>query len=342
MVIRKLVPEARTVIAHGQMDPEKLEEIILDFIDGQYDVLIATAIIESGIDISNANTIFINDAHHFGLSDLHQLRGRVGRSNKKAFCYLLTPPVTTLTSEARRRLKAIEDFSELGSGFSIAMQDLDIRGAGNLLGAEQSGFIAEIGYETYQRILNEAIQELKESDFKDLFYNEKTETQIAQPSSNVLNNVMYITDCQIDTDLEILIPEVYVESITERIKLYRELDNLQTDEDLAAFVSRLADRFGPVPQSCTDLIDVVRLRRMALQLGFERIVLKNKQMVIYFIANQKSPYYQSPVFIGVLNAVNKNPKVFRMKESKDKLIMSVDNISKVGQAIDVIRKLNMD
>jgi transcription-repair coupling factor (superfamily II helicase) len=336
-------------VAHGQMEGEKLEDIMMSFIDGEYDVLLATTIIESGIDISNANTIFINDAHHFGLSDLHQLRGRVGRSNKKAFCYLLAPPVSVLTPEARRRLKAIEQFSDLGSGFNIAMQDLDIRGAGNLLGGEQSGFIAEIGFETYQRILNEAIIELKENELKYLFTENKNEetgednslqSGMINTSASVFSK--YVADCQIDTDFEVLIPEHYVENQTERIKLYRELDNLDNETELKEFEKRIIDRFGSIPSPTLELMDVVRLRRVAIEMGFERLILKNNKVVIHFVANPQSPYYQSSVFGQILNFVQKHPKVFAMKEGKDRLSMSAENIRKVSDAIKLFDRVKIE
>ncbi len=338
--INQIVPEIKTVVAHGQMEGEKLEKVMLDFVNGNFDVLIATAIIESGLDIPNANTIFVNEAHHFGLSDLHQLRGRVGRSNKKAFCYLIAPPLNTLTPDARRRLKAIEDFSELGSGFNIAMHDLDIRGAGNLLGAEQSGFIAEIGLETYQRILNEALQELKEGEFRDLFFNpdiEKEESE--QTRTNILDEIKFVNDCVIDTDLEIMLPEIYIENITERIKLYRELDNVQDEENLKQFETHLIDRFGTLPSPTIDLMNVVRLRWLAIKLGFERISIKNNRMTIYFVANQKSPYYQSAIFKQILGFIQKNPRLFQMKEGKDKLSMSIENIDTVNKAIELLKKI---
>jgi transcription-repair coupling factor (superfamily II helicase) len=341
-IINRIVPEVKTTVAHGQMEGDKLEKIMLDYVNGDFDVLIATTIIESGLDIPNANTIFINDAHHFGLSDLHQLRGRVGRSNKQAFCYLLAPPMNVLTPEARRRLKAIEDFSDLGSGFNIAMQDLDIRGAGNLLGAEQSGFIAEIGYETYQRILNEAIQELKETEFRDIFYNEAKpeEKEADKPKTNILENHQFISDCQVDTDLEIMIPEFYVENISERIKLYREIDNIQDEETLNQFEKKLIDRFGPVPPPTIDLMNIVRLRWLAIKLGFERISIKNNRIMLYFIANQQSPYYQTQVFNNILSFIQKYPRAFQMKEAKDKLTMSSEGINDVGAAIKLLSKLN--
>jgi transcription-repair coupling factor (superfamily II helicase) len=338
--INQIVPEIKTVVAHGQMEGAKLEKVMLDFINGNYDVLIATAIIESGLDIPNANTIFVNEAHHFGLSDLHQLRGRVGRSNKRAFCYLIAPPHSVLTPDARRRLKAIEDFSELGSGFNIAMHDLDIRGAGNLLGAEQSGFIAEIGLETYQRILNEAVQELKEGEFRDLFFNTDSQKElVSDTKTNILDERNFVSDSTIDTDLEIMIPENYIENITERIKLYRELDNIQDEENLKHFEDNLTDRFGPIPSSTIDLMNVVRLRWMAIKLGFERISIKNERMTIYFIANQKSPYYQSSTFNNILVFIQKNPRLFQMKEGKDKLSMSIENVNSVNKAIELLNKI---
>ncbi len=277
VLIRKLCPGVKTCVAHGQMEGPELEKTMTDFIRGDYDVLVATAIIESGLDIPNANTIFINNAHHFGLSDLHQLRGRVGRSNKKAFCYLLSPAPTLLTPEARRRLKAIEELSDLGSGFNIALQDLDIRGAGNMLGGEQSGFIADIGFETYNRILNEAMQELKETEYPDLFPAKET---VDEEGEHV-----FVEDCQIDTDLELLFPEEYVSNISERMNLYRELDQIQRQEDLQLFEKGLIDRFGPLPGPSQDLLQVVNLRQLANRLGFEKIVLKNEKMIGYFVSN---------------------------------------------------------
>ena len=333
-LINKLCPDVKTIVAHGQMEPRKLEKVMLDFINYDYDVLIATTIIESGLDIPNTNTILINNAQNFGLSDLHQLRGRVGRSNKKAFCYLLAPPLTSITQDARRRLKAIEEFSELGSGFNIAMQDLDIRGAGNLLGAEQSGFITDIGFETYQRILNEALLELKESDFQDLYKQEQKieiEKQIHQQK--------FITDCQIDTDLELLFPESYISNISERIRLYRELDNLETDLKLIEFESQLIDRFGKIPEQTIELVNVVRLRWLAVSLGFERIILKKNTLVLYFISNQDSAYYKSPVFPKVLQFVQQNPKAITIKESNKRLSMTINKIETIQQAIDVLHKI---
>ncbi len=334
VLINKLCPDVRTVVAHGQMEGAKLEKVMLDFINYDYDVLIATTIIESGLDIPNANTIIINNAQNFGLSDLHQLRGRVGRSNKKAFCYLLAPPLISVTQEARRRLKAIEEFSELGSGFNIAMQDLDIRGAGNLLGAEQSGFITDIGFETYHRILNEAILELKESSFQDLYEKEheiEIERQITQQK--------FVTDCQIDTDLEILFPENYISNISERIRLYRELDNVETEEKLMDFENHLKDRFGEIPSQTIELINVVRLRWLAVELGFEKIILKNGKMTAYFISNQDSPFYKSTVFSKILGFIQQNPKDIKMKEANNKLTMSFDRTLSIQNAINKMQNI---
>ncbi|MDP2337192.1 MAG: transcription-repair coupling factor [Bacteroidota bacterium] len=329
-VIKKIVPGVRTVVGHGQMEGEKLEKLMMDFINGEFDVLVATTIIESGLDIPNANTIIINHAENFGLSDLHQLRGRVGRSNKKAFCYLLAPPLSTVTTEARRRLRAIEEFSELGSGFNIAMQDLDIRGAGNLLGAEQSGFIADIGFETYHRILNEAIQELKQTDFKELFKDEKGD------SSRAFLNVKFGSDCQIDTDLQILFPDKYIQSTSERMLLYRELDNLESEEALVQFEAGLADRFGKLPPESLELIEVVRLRWAAIQLGMEKIILKHQKMVCHFISDPQSAYYQSPVFGKVLHYVQAHPQTCRMKEGNNRLSLTFEKVKSVKRAKEIL------
>jgi transcription-repair coupling factor (superfamily II helicase) len=327
VLINKICKGVRTVVAHGQMDGKKLENIMLDFMQGFYDVLIATTIIESGLDIPNANTILINNANHFGLSDLHQLRGRVGRSNKKAFCYLLAPPLHLNTPEARRRLKAIEEFSELGSGFNIAMQDLDIRGAGNLLGAEQSGFIADIGFETYQRILNEAILELRENEFKELFETEDKDKN-------------YISECQIDTDLEVLLPTDYINNISERIRLYRELDNIADEESLELFGKKMEDRFGEIPQETQELMNVVKLRWLAVQLGIEKVFIKNKMMICYFISNPESDYYRSNTFSKVLLFVQRQSAKVKMKEDKNKLSMSISGVNSVKRAIDVLLAIN--
>ncbi|MCX6252190.1 MAG: transcription-repair coupling factor [Bacteroidetes bacterium] len=318
-LVQRVVPEARVAIAHGQMEGHKLEKVMVDFIEGDIDVLVATTIIESGLDISNVNTIIINDAHHYGLSDLHQLRGRVGRSNKKAFCYLLAPPLSVLTDEARKRLKAIEEFSDIGSGFNIAMRDLDIRGAGNILGAEQSGFISEIGFEMYHKILDEAILELKEQDFKDLFIDDKPRE--------------FIRECQIETDLEILFPDFYITNITERLSLYKELDSVANEEELVKFRNRLADRFGALPEQTESLISAIRLRWMARKAGFEKVVLRNKRFTCYFISNPASPYYQSEHFSAMLRFIQDNPSACKMKEEKEKLFLTFTDVHDIEEAI---------
>jgi len=325
-LVRRCVPGARTVTAHGQMEGEKLEKIIVDFMDYAYDVLICTTIIESGIDIPNANTIIINNAHQFGLSDLHQLRGRVGRSNRKAFCYLLAPPLNTLTTEARRRLQAIENFSDLGSGFNISMQDLDIRGAGNMLGAEQSGFIADLGFETYQKILNEAVQELKDEEFPELYAGE-------QHALDSEGHQTYVADCLVESDLELLFPDAYIPGSSERMSLYREMDNLESEADILAFETRLIDRFGPIPKVSADLIEVVRLRRLAKNLGMEKITLKNSQMICYFVNNQLSTFYQSTVFDGILKYAQNNMKNTRLREQNGKRSLVIKNIENIGKAL---------
>jgi transcription-repair coupling factor (superfamily II helicase) len=291
-------------------------------------VLVATTIIESGLDIPNANTIIINNAHHFGLSDLHQLRGRVGRSNKKAFCYLLAPPPQSLTREARQRLKAIEEFSDLGSGFNIAMQDLDIRGAGNLLGREQSGFIADIGFDTYHRILDEAVQELRETEFRDVFRDQ---------DADKLPGHSFLSDCQVDTDMELLFPEDYVPGNAERIRLYRTLDNTTDEESLLKFRAGLTDRFGPPPGQTEELMNVVRLRRLAVRLGFEKIVLRKAKMRLYFISDPQSPYYRSPVFTAILNAVQQK-KNMKVREDRQKLILSIQNVTSVKAALEILEE----
>ncbi|MFO7869198.1 MAG: transcription-repair coupling factor [Bacteroidales bacterium] len=326
--VNRMCPKVRTVVGHGQMEGKKLENIMFDFINYEYDVLIATTIVESGLDIPNANTIIINDAHHFGLSDLHQLRGRVGRSNKKAYCYLLAPPKYMLTREARQRLQAIEEFSELGSGFNIAMQDMDIRGAGNILGAEQSGFISDIGYETYQKILNEALLELRETEYKDMYSEHET-----------LQKHAYVSDCHIETDLELVFPAEYISSTKERVKMYRELDSLQTEEEMIQFQEQLLDRFGSIPKVSLDLLNVVRLRWEAIHLGMERIVIKNKHMRVYFVANQESPFYQSPVFTSILQYVQKHHQHCEMKQIKDKLTLRFKHIPTIHDAIQTLRNI---
>jgi transcription-repair coupling factor (superfamily II helicase) len=334
-LISRLCPGVKVATGHGQMEGDKLEEVMLGFVEGDFDVLVSTTIIESGLDISNANTIFINDAHMFGLSDLHQMRGRVGRSNKKAYCHLITPPVSVLTDEARKRLKAIEEFSELGSGFHIAMRDLDIRGAGNLLGGEQSGFINDIGFDTYQKILDEAVEELKETTFKGLF--DENADSFSHKRRKTTNGIkQFVRDTQVDTDMEILLPETYVTNITERLSLYRELDELNTEEELFAFEKELRDRFGPVPSPAIELIDTIRLRRMAMELGFEKLLLKNNKMVAFFIPDQKSPYYQSEVFSAVLRFVQHNQKRVKMKEGNNKLTLSFENIISIKDGMNAL------
>ncbi len=334
--IKRIVPGVKTVVGHGQMEGPKLEKVMLDFINGKFDVLIATTIIESGLDIPNANTIIINQAQNFGLSDLHQLRGRVGRSNKKAFCYLIAPPLSTVSPEARRRLQAIEQFSELGSGFNIAMQDLDIRGAGNMLGAEQSGFIADIGFETYHRILNEAIQELKQDEFKDLFAAED------QGQSQAFLKLKYVNDCTIDTDMELLFPADYIPGNSERMMLYRELDNIESQEELDRFTKGLEDRFGQLPRESRELIDILPLRWKAINLSMEKIILKNKKMICYFVADQKSSFYQSGDFIKIVQYVQKGKTKGRMKETKGKLTLSFSNVPNVETADYILKEIEAE
>ncbi|MDF1570774.1 MAG: transcription-repair coupling factor [Bacteroidales bacterium] len=330
-MVDALVPGIRSVIAHGQMEGKQLEKVMLDFMAGDHDVLIATSIIESGLDIPNTNTIIINNAHHFGLSDLHQLRGRVGRSNKKAFCYLFAPHVTLLTQEARRRLKAIEEHSGLGSGFNIAMQDLDIRGAGNLLGAEQSGFIADIGFETYHKILNEAIQELKEGIFSDLF--EKETVEKAGPNQH------YAQDCQIDTDLELLLPESYIANISERMHLYRELDSIETSEALEQFRKMLRDRFGELPSEAEELLNVVRLRWLAMQTGVEKIILKKSTLIAYFVSDPDALFYRSQVFEKIIGNIQRNPRLFSMRQDKDRLSFRMENTGSIDATFRILEHL---
>ena len=323
--ILKYVPGVRIAVAHGQMEGAKLEKIMLDFINGDYDVLLCTTIVESGLDIPNANTIIINEAHRYGLSDLHQLRGRVGRSNKKAFCYLLTPPLNTLTQEAQKRLRALEEFSDLGEGINIAMRDLDIRGAGNILGAEQSGFINDIGFETYHKILDEAILELKETEFQDIFDKEEEKT--------------YVADCTIETDMEVRFPADYINSTQERVSLYSELDRTKTEEALMKFTDHLIDRFGPIPKQVNDLLNTVRLRWIAKDLGFEKILLRHHNMTAYFVSNQESRYFESATFQKVMQYIMSHPKRTAVKEANDKLQLTVKEVSTVTQALDLLREM---
>lgn len=326
-MLQRIIPQVKTCIAHGQMEGEELEKVMHDFVRGDYDVLIATTIIESGLDIPNANTMIINQAQNYGLSDLHQLRGRVGRSNKKAFCYLLTPPLDMVNPEARRRLKAIEDFSGLGSGFNIAMQDLDIRGAGNILGAEQSGFIAEIGYETYQRILNEALLELREEEFPEM------EVDVVGQKQE------FVADCVIESDFEALIPDAYVENISERIRLYRELDNITDEGGLEKFAKELIDRFGELPPSVEGLMEIVRTRRYCLDLGVERLLAKNGKMIMYFVAEQTSPFYQSPVFSAILRFVQRQVLPCRFSEKNEKLSLIFTDVTNVMKMARYVKKM---
>jgi len=330
-MIKRICPNVRTIVGHGQMEGSNLEKVMINFMNGDYDVLIATTIIESGLDIPNVNTIFINNAQNFGLSDLYQLRGRVGRSNRKAFCYLISPPVTMITPEARRRLKAIEELTDLGSGFNVALQDLDIRGAGNMLGAEQSGFITDMGFEVYNRILDEALQELKETEFKGLFKEEKE-----KPSGE---KIRFVNDCLVDTDMEILLPETYIENISERIRLYRELDNITTEEQLVKFTEEITDRFGKLPKPTQELIKIVRLRWLAMDLGFEKLILKNNKLILFFVSNQQSAYYQSPEFANILTFVQKNPSLFRMREGENKLTLTINGIENIGEVQTMLEKM---
>jgi transcription-repair coupling factor (superfamily II helicase) len=328
--IKRLLPEVRIAVAHGQMTPEKLEQVILDFIDYEYDVLISTSIIESGIDMPNVNTIIINQAHQFGLSDLHQLRGRVGRSNRKAFCYLFTPPEELLTSEARRRLQAIENFADLGSGFNIAMQDLDIRGAGNMLGAEQSGFIAELGYETYQKILNEAVQELKDEEFSALYQ---------QVDEEKHRTTEFVADCQIESDFEMMFPTSYIESVSERMNLYRQLDNIANENELSAFENELIDRFGPIPDQGKELIQVVRLRWLAKTFGIEKMILKNDKWIAYLVSNPQSVYYQSEIFGKLLTFLSQHPHRCQLREVKNRRSVVIDSVHSISETYAILQSI---
>ena len=333
-LILRNIPDCRVCIGHGQMKPEELEKIIYDFVNYDYDVLLATTIIESGIDIPNANTIIINAAQNFGLSDLHQMRGRVGRSNRKAFCYLLAPPLTSLTPEAKRRLQAIENFSDLGSGIHIAMQDLDIRGAGNMLGAEQSGFIADLGYETYQKILAEAVKELKEDEFSELYAEE-----LQTAGEEKISGEDFVSECQVESDLELLFPNEYIPSSSERMLLYRELDGLELDKDLLDFKSRLEDRFGKVPPEGQELMRIVPLRRLAKRLGAEKVFLKAGRMTLFFVSNPDSPYYQSAAFGKVIGYMGMNPRYCNLREQNGKRSMVVKNVENVETAVGILQEI---
>ena len=331
-LIHKYVPDCRVAIGHGQMPPDKLEKVLMGFMNYDYDVLLSTTIVENGIDISNANTMIINDAHRFGLSDLHQMRGRVGRSNRKAFCYLLAPPKTSLTPEARRRLEALENFSELGSGFDLAMQDLDIRGAGNLLGAEQSGFMEDLGYETYQKILSQAVTELKNDEFHELYAE-----QIAQGKD--ISGDEFVEDCTIESDLEMYFPDNYVPGSSERMLLYRELDNINNDNDLETYRQRLVDRFGEVPHEALELMQVVPLRRLGKRLGCEKIMLRQGKMNMQFVANPDSAYYQSKTFSAVINYVGNHPRRCDFKQVGTRRLLTVSQIPTVEAAVNVLRAM---
>ena len=334
-MINRLVPDARVVIAHGQMPPEQLEQRIIDFTNHDYDVLLATTIIESGIDMPNVNTIIINNAQNYGLSDLHQLRGRVGRSNRKAFCYLLVPPGVPLTSVARRRLQAIESFSDLGAGIHIAMQDLDIRGAGNLLGAEQSGFIADLGFETYQKILKEAVLELKTEEFADTYMEQ------AQDNLEIGGDgeVEFAADCVIDTDLTLMFPAEYVPQENERISLYRELDNMENQRDVDDFEERLRDRFGEIPDVGKELIRIVPLRRTARRLGIEKIALMKGQMYAYFVGEENKAYYNSRAFGRIINYIQQNPQRCQIRQKNNKRSIIIAGVTTVLQALDILRTI---
>ena len=332
-MIQRNIPDCRVCIGHGQMQPEELEKIIFGFVNYDFDVLLATTIIESGIDIPNANTIIINQAQNFGLSDLHQMRGRVGRSNKKAFCYLLAPPLSSLTPEAKRRLQAIENFSDLGSGIHIAMQDLDIRGAGNMLGAEQSGFIADLGYETYQKILSEAVTELKNEEFADLYAEE------IKAGEEKISGEEFVDECTVESDLVLLFPNEYIPSSSERMLLYRELDKLELDRDVEAFKARLVDRFGKIPPEGEELIRIVPLRRLAKRLGIEKVILKAGRMTLYFVSNLESPYYQSMAFGKIIDYMSKYPRNCNLREQNGKRSMVIKEIGDVVSAVRILQEI---
>ena len=331
-MIQRLVPDARVGIGHGQLDGKKLEELMLAFMNGEFDVLVATTIIESGLDVPNANTIFINNANNFGLSDLHQMRGRVGRSNKKAFCYFITPPYSAMTDDARKRIQALEQFSELGSGFNIAMKDLEIRGAGDLLGGEQSGFINDIGFDTYQKIMNEAIEELKENEFKDLY-----------PTENDIETKEYVKDLQIDTDFELLFPDEYINSITERLTLYNELALIKDEENLLKYEQKLTDRFGALPKEALALLNSIRIKWKATSIGIEKLVMKQGKMVGYFVSDQQSDFYQSNRFMKMVQFVQMNSNLCKMKEKETKnglrLLLTFENVKSINKALELMERM---
>ena len=323
-MIQRIVPDARVAIGHGQMEGKELEQLLLGFMEGRFDVLVSTTIVENGLDVPNANTILIHQAQNFGLSDLHQMRGRVGRSNRKAFCYLIAPPQSHMTDEARKRLQAIEQFSDLGSGFNIAMRDLEIRGAGDLLGGEQSGFISDMGFDMYQKILSEAVRELKEQEFKQLYEQEPTQT--------------LIEETQIDTDLELLIPDEYVNQIEERLRLYQTLNGLKTEEELQAFASELKDRFGALPETVLELLNSLRLRWKGRALGFEKLVLKQSKFIAYFIADGDHPYFRSDEFQSLLMGLKAVPNA-QMKERNGKLSLVFPEVASIEQASELLSRL---
>ncbi|MBQ3992613.1 MAG: transcription-repair coupling factor, partial [Bacteroidaceae bacterium] len=332
-LVRQHVPDARVAVAHGQMPPEQLERIMLDFANYDYDVLISTTIIESGLDIPNANTIIINAAQHFGLSDLHQMRGRVGRSNKKAFCYLLSPPLSQLNADARRRLQAIENFSDLGSGIHLAMQDLDIRGAGNLLGAEQSGFIADLGYETYKKILQEAVEELRAEEFQDLF-------ATSESGDNVADGTPFVSECILESDLPMSFSEEFVPTSAERMMLYRELDGLEKAEDVERFRQSLTDRFGAIPPEAEELIRVVSLRRLGRHFGAERIILKGGRMRLYFVSRDDSPFYRSRAFDQLIAFATTNTHRCRLEEQKQHRSLLIYEVRSVQTAVELLQQIS--
>ena len=328
-MIQRLCPDVKVGVGHGQMEGSKLERLMLDFIEGEFDLLVSTTIIESGLDIPNANTIIINNAQNFGLSDLHQMRGRVGRSNKKAFCYLVTPPRISMSEEGRKRIQALEQHSDLGAGFNIAMRDLEIRGAGDILGAEQSGFISDIGFEMYQRILAEAVKELKESEFKDIYIKNTSDS-------------FFVDECQIDTDMEILIPDHYVNSISERLQLYKDLNTIENEDELNIFTEQITDRFGKIPPEVEKLLHTIRLRWIAKDLGFEKIILKANKMIAYFVANPKSSFFQSEQFGVILKFIQLNPKVCQMKEKNNKLSLIFEKINTIEMALNQFKMISGD
>lgn len=338
-MINRHVPDARVCVGHGRMEPKELEKLVLAFMNHDYDVMLSTTIIENGIDVPNANTIIINSAHNYGLSDLHQMRGRVGRSNKKAFCYLFAPPLVALPDNARRRLMAVENFSELGSGLNIAMQDLDIRGAGNMLGAEQSGFIADLGYETYQKVLNEAVSELRTTEFADLWVNEDEKEPKSDAAANMLDfNIDFVTECNVETDIPASFSELYIPSSGERMSLYRELDKITSDDQLVEYRKRIVDRFGKIPQEGEELLRVMPLKRLACKLGMERVVMKKKSMICFLVENYDSPYYQSTAFGKLLNYATKYPYRCKLIDAARRSLR-IDNVNTVKEALDILQEM---